>query len=105
MKVILILKSDYKSDNESKNENKKDENYYEIKQLNDWFKTIDQIKSLEEQIELLKEKGEFLSEYWYVRYYHDNKELNYNIFKAKAAYVLNDITDNLKKYLIVSLQH
>ena len=65
MKVILILKSDYKSDNESKNENKKDENYYEIKQLNDWFKTIDQTKSLEEQIELLKEKGEFLSEYWY----------------------------------------
>ena len=30
MKVILILKSDYKSDNESKNENEKDENYYEI---------------------------------------------------------------------------
>ena len=94
MKVILILKSDYKSDNESKNENKKDENYYEIKQLNDWFKTIDQIKSLEEQIELLKEKGEFLSEYWYVGYYHGNKELNYKIFKAKAACILNDIADN-----------
>ena len=59
-------KSDYKSDNESDNEGEKDKYYYEIKQLNDWFKTIDQLKSLEEQIELLKEKGEFLSEYWYV---------------------------------------
>ena len=64
------------------------------KQSNNWFETIDQTKSLEEQIELLKEKGEFLSEYWYVGYYHGNKELNYKIFKAKAAYVLNDIADN-----------
>ena len=29
-----------------------------------------------------------------VKYYYDNKELNYKIFKAKAAYVLNDIADN-----------
>ena len=87
-------KSDYESDNESKNEGEKDKYYYEIRQLNNWFKTIDQTKSLEDQIELLKERGEFLSEYWYVGYYHDNKELNYKIFKAKAAYFLNDITDN-----------
>ena len=83
------------SDSNNKNENENDEYYYEIRQLNDWFKTIDQIKSLEEQIELLKERGEFLSEYWSVKYYHDNKELNHKIFKAKAAYVLNDIDDNL----------
>ena len=63
--------------------------------MNNWFETIDQTKSLEEQIELLKERGEFLSEYWYVRYYHDNKELNYKIFKAKAAYILNDLNDQL----------
>ena len=69
-------KSDYESDNESDNEGEKDKYYYEIRQLNDWFKTIDQPKSLEEQ------------------YYHDNKELNYKIFKAKASYVLNDIPDN-----------
>ena len=37
--------SDYKSDNEGDNENKRDKNYYEIKQLNNWFKTIDQTKS------------------------------------------------------------
>ena len=40
--------SDYESDNESDNEGKKDKYYYEIKQLNDWFKTIDQTKSFEE---------------------------------------------------------
>ena len=44
------------SENESDNEDKKDEYYYEIRQLNDWFKTIDQTKSLEEQIELLERK-------------------------------------------------
>ena len=86
--------SDNKSDYESDNEGKKDKYYYEIRQLNKWFKTIDQTKSLEDQMELLKERG-FLSEYWYVKYYHDNKELNYKIFKAKAAYILNDILDNL----------
>ena len=69
--------------------------YYEIRQLNNWFETIDQTKSLEEQIELLKEKGEFLSEYWYVKYSHDNKELNYKIVKAKAAYVLTDFNKKI----------
>ena len=88
-------KSDYESDNEG--ENKKGEYCYKIKQLNNWFKTIDQTKSLEEQIELLEEKGEFLDEYWYVRYYHDNKDLNYKIFKAKAAYLLNDLDEQLFK--------
>ena len=43
-------KSDYKSDNESDNEGEKDKYYYEIRQLNNWFETIDQIKSLEEQM-------------------------------------------------------
>ena len=85
------------SDSNNKNENENDEYYYEIRQLNDWFKTIEQIKSLEEQIELLKERGEFLSEYWYVGYYHDNKELNYKIFKAKAAYLLNELDEQLFK--------
>ena len=61
--------SEYKNENENEN----DEYYYEMKQLNTWFKTIDQTKSLEEQIELLKEIGQFLSDYWFVKYYHDNK--------------------------------
>ena len=89
--------SDYKSDNESDNEGEKDKTYYEIRQLNNWFETIDQTKSLEEQIESLKERGEFSSEYWYVGYYHGNKELNYKIFKAEAAYLLNELHEQFFK--------
>ena len=45
-----------KNENKNVNENENDEYYYEIRQLNDWFITNDQTKSLEEQIELLKEE-------------------------------------------------
>ena len=62
-----------------------------MRQLNNWFETIDQTKSLEEQLKLLKERGEFLSENWTVHYCHDNKELHHKIFKAKAAYLLNEV--------------
>ena len=85
--------SDYKSDNESENDGEKDKYYYEIRQLNNWFETIDQTKSLEEQIEILKKKN--LDEYWFVGYYHGNKELNYKIFKAKTAHPLNDLDEQL----------
>ena len=51
--------SDYKSDNESDNESKKDKYYCEIRQLKNWYETIDQTKSLEEQIELLKKQVNF----------------------------------------------
>ena len=85
--------SEYESEYESENE--KDEYYYEIRQLNNRFETIDQTKPSEEQLKLLKERGEFLSEYWHVEYDHDNKELNYKIFKAKAAYVLNELDEQL----------
>ena len=85
------------SDDKNEKEKEKEKYYYEIIQLNNWFETIHQTKSLEEQIELLKEKGEFLSEYWNVGYYHGNKELNYKIFKAKAEYLLNDLDEQLFK--------
>ena len=88
-------KNESESDNESENEGDKDKYYYEIRQLNNWFETIDQTKSSEEEIDLLKEKEEFLAEYWCVKYYHDNKELNYKIFKEKAAHLLNDLDEQL----------
>ena len=66
-----------------------------MRQLNNWFETIDQTKPLEEQLKLLKERGEFLSEYWCVEHYHDSKELNYKIFKAKAAHLLNELDKQL----------
>ena len=79
---------------ESENENGKDDDYYIIKQLNNYFKTIDETKSFKEQIETLKTK-DFLDEYWHFGYRYGNKELNFKIFKAKAAYILNDLDEQL----------
>ena len=52
------------NENENENESESDDEsekekkyYYEIRQLNNWSETIDQTKSLEEQIELLIERG------------------------------------------------
>ena len=87
--------SEYESEYGSDNENEKNEYYYEIRQLNNWFETISLTKPLKEQLKLLKERGELLSEYWNVGYYHGNKELNYKIFKAKAAYLLNELDEQL----------
>ena len=50
------------SESENENENDKDDDYYIIKQLNNYFKTIDETKSFKEQIETLKTKG-FLDKY------------------------------------------
>ena len=86
--------SDNESENESKNENKKYTYYDKIKELNNWFETIDQTKSLEDQVEILKTKDS-LDYYWYVSYYNDDKDLNYKLFKAKAAYLLNDLDEHL----------
>ena len=86
--------SDNESDNKNYNKNKKYTYYDKTKELNNWFETIDQTKSLEDQIEILKTK-DFLDYYWYVSYYNDNKDLNYKLFKAKAAYLLNDLDEHL----------
>ena len=40
-------------------------------------------------------KRNYLDEYGHEGYYHSNKELNLRIFKAKFAYLLNDIDENL----------
>ena len=80
------------SESESENENDKDDEYCIIKQLNNYFKTIDETKSFKEQIEILKTKY-FLDEYWHFEYHHGNKELNFKIFKAKAAHILNDVEE------------
>ena len=89
-------------DNEEENEEKgedgdevKDEKYYIIKQINDYYKTIDESKSFEEQINLFK-KISFLYEYWGVRYYDDdNKKLNVKIFKLKIAYISKEMDEML----------
>ena len=65
--------SDSDSDNvNDDNDDDHDEQYYIIKQLNNYFKTIDETKSLKEQIEILKHR-DFLDEYWHVGYDHDDR--------------------------------
>ena len=81
-------------DDNDDNDKDKDEDYYIIKQLNNDFKTIDETKSFKEEIEKLKTK-DFLDEYWHFGYHHGNKELNFKIFKAKAAYILNELDEQL----------
>ena len=54
----------------------------------------DKSKSFEDQIKLLK-KINYLNEYWHMRYYDDDKELNLKIFKLKFAYISNDIDEKL----------
>ena len=66
-----------------------DEDYYIIKQLNNYFKAINETKSFKEQIETL------INKYCNFGYHHGNKELNHRIFKAKAAYILNDVDEQL----------
>ena len=87
--------SDSDSDNDDDDDHDHDEQYYKIKQINNWSKTIDKTKSFEQQIEILKTK-DFLDEYWHDDY-HDDKELNIKIFKVKVSYILNDLDEQLFK--------
>ena len=47
------------------------------------------------KINTKEETKDFLDEYWNVGYDHDDKELNLRIFKAKVAYILNDLDEQL----------
>ena len=85
--------NDNVDDNDSDNDNVDD---YEIMKINNYFKTIDETKSFEDQTEELK-KEKYLNECWHMCYYDNNKEINLKIFKLKCAYVLIDIDENLFK--------
>ena len=92
IKTILINNGN-NNDNENKNDNE-NENVNEIKQLNDSSdKMIDESKSFEEQIKLLK-KVKNLNEYWHCRRYGD-KELKFKIFQANLANCSNFIDEEL----------
>ena len=76
--------SENENESESESDNNDCEKYqdHKIKQLHNYFKEINETKSFEEQIELLK-KRDFLDECWHVGYFHGNKELNLKIFNAE----------------------
>ena len=57
MKVLIKVYSDNENDNENDNKDKKYTYYNKIKELNNWFETIDQTKSLADQIEISKTKN------------------------------------------------
>ena len=91
------------NENENENENKNvnenendDEQYYQILQINNNFKKINQTKSFEDQIDILK-KLLCLHDYWHIEYYEDNKEINLWLFKLKFAHIFNDVGDDLFK--------
>ena len=86
---------DENEDDENEDENEdKNERYYIIKQVNGYFKMIDESISFEEQINLFK-KINLLYEYWSVGYDDDDKNLNLKIFKLRVAYISKDIDEKL----------
>ena len=84
------------NDNENENKSKSDDGQYYLKQINNNFKKIDETKSFEDQIDILKEIP-WLNDYWYIEYYENNKETNLRLFKLKFAHIFNDVDDNLFK--------
>ena len=84
------------TESENENENERDDGQYFLKQINNIFKKINETKSLEDQINILK-KVPNLNDYWYNEYYEDNKDINLRLFKLKLAHVFNDADDNLFK--------
>ena len=91
-----VNENENENENESENENENDNEQYEIKQINSSFKNIDETKSFEDQINIFK-KLPWLNDYWYTKYYEDNKETNLRLFKLELAHIFNDVDDNLFK--------
>ena len=84
------------NENENENENESDNWQYYLERINNNFEKIDKTKLFKDQIDVLKEIPD-LDDYWYIKYYEDNKERNLRLFKLKLAHILNDVDDNLFK--------
>ena len=83
-----------KDDNENDDdENGDDENRRMIKQINNYFKMIDESESFENQINLLR-KMDYLDDWWHQSYDDDDEELNLKIYELKSAYISN-VVDNM----------
>ena len=63
-------------------------------QINNSFKKIDETKSFKDQIDVFKKIPD-LNDYWYIKYYEDNKDINLRLFKLKFAHIFYDANDNL----------
>ena len=87
--------NDDNDDNDYDNDDDDDDNIT-VKEITNNFKKIDETKSFEDQIDILK-KIPWLNDYWYMDYYEDNKETNLRLFKLKFAHIFNDVDDDLFK--------
>ena len=75
------------------NNNNENDDDYKTKEINNNFKIIDETKSFEQQINLLKGTDN-LSEYWHTKYNYD-KELNLKIFKLKYENFSEDLDEKI----------
>ena len=77
--------------NEDNNDNDNDnvDDDITVKERNNNFKKIDETKSFEDQIDILKEMP-WLNDYWDMFCYEDNKEMSLGLFKLKSAHIFND---------------
>ena len=91
-----------KNESENENENESDDGRYYLKRINNNFKEINETKSFKDQIDILIEIPD-LGNFWYNKYYEDNKETNLRLFKLKFAHIFNDIDDNLNKMNLINL--
>ena len=79
--------NDNDDDYDSDNDDDDDDGVITVKEINNYFKKIDETKLFEEQIDILK-KIPWLNDYWNMFYYEDNKETNLRLFKSKFAHYL-----------------
>ena len=87
--------SESSNENDNENENEiEDDDDYEIKKINDYFKMIDESISFEDQINLLKIIDD-INRYWHMSYYYDDEDLNIKIFEVKCAFLSNDLDEML----------
>ena len=84
-----------KDNNKIVNEDNDDDNIT-IKEINNNFKKIEETKSFEDQIDILK-KIPLLNDYWDMFYYEDNEEINLRLLKLKFAHIFNDVDNDLFK--------
>ena len=96
----IVNEDNNKIVNEDNNDNDNDDNDNDdditVKEISNNFKKIDETKSFEDQIDILKEIP-WLNDYWDMFDYEDNKEMNLRLFKLKFAHIFNDVDDNLFK--------
>ena len=69
---------------------------YYLEKINNNFKEINETKSFKDQINILKKIPD-LGDYWDIKYYEDNKDINLRLFKLKLAHIFNDVDHNLFK--------